>query len=217
VTWNPDNYPTNSTITIELNYVNTTENGGKSAYSSEHTANRYGYVTIETDEDWLQGHSRNNLTLYLVADDPVSDDRVIPIKGSTISMVPKPAEHHPPPPPTPVPNKLGLMVGLPVSLGAIALIALGLCYGMRKNRRIGLGSIMGGRKKGYGVGKSRGQRLGGNRRDNDAIRLGELNDDPDRYTDDPEGMRRQDPDSFQDERMTGEAFRPDVGRMKSWR
>ena len=217
MTWNPTNYPINSTITIELNYVNTTTMGGKSAYSSERTENRYGYVTIEMEDDWLQGHSRNNLTLYLIADDPTSDERVVPIKGSMISLVEKPAEHYPPPPPTPVPNKLGLMVGLPVSLGIVCLIAFGLCFGMRKRRQIGLGSIIGSRKKEYGVGKSRGQRMGGSRRENDAIRLGELDDDPARYTDDPNSMRRPDPELYHEERTRGEAFRPEVGRMKSWR
>ncbi|KAK2768499.1 hypothetical protein FQN54_000354 [Arachnomyces sp. PD_36] len=216
-TWNPDKYPINSTITVELNYANSSGLGGESAYSSLPTSNRLGYVTITMEEDWLQEHDRNNLTLYLIMADETSDKSATFEKGPTISLVNKPIEHHKPPPPTPVPNKLGLMVGLPVSLGVVFIIAIGLCLGMKKRRHIGLGSVMGGRKKGYGTGKSIGQRLGGgSRRQNDAIRLGELEEDPDRYTDDPNAMRRGDSE-YHDERAQGEVFRPDIGRMKSWK
>lgn len=216
VTWNPKNYAINSTMTVELNYANKSSLGGESAYSSPATDNRMGYVTIKMEEDWMQGRSRNNLTLYLIASDATSDQRAKTAKGATISLVTKPAEHHPPPPPTPAPDKLGLAIGLPVGLGVFFIILIGLCLGMRRSRHIGLGSVM-GRKKGYGTGKSRGQRLGGSRRENDAIRLGELEEDPARYTDDPESMQRRDSEQYHDERVQGEVFRPDVGRLKSWK
>lgn len=51
------------------------------------------------------------------------------------------------------------MIGLPVALAFVALVILGLFYGMRKHRTIGLGNIM-SRKRGYGSTKSRRQRLG---------------------------------------------------------
>jgi hypothetical protein len=53
-----------------------------------------------------------------------------------------------------------LLIALPVSLGAVLLIVLGLFFGMRSHRRIGLGSVMGRGRKGYGTGKSRRERMG---------------------------------------------------------
>lgn len=167
------------------------------------------------EKDWLQGKSGNNLTLYLVMDDPTSGDPAVPQKGPTISLAPKPTDHYKPPPHTKA-TTLGLAVGLPVGLGVVFIILIGLCVGMRKRRQIGLGSVMGRNKKGYGSGKSRGERLGRSRRENDAIRLGELEEDPDRYTDDP-NVQRGDPEQYNEERMTGQSFRPDVGQLKTWK
>ena len=83
-----------------------------------------------------------------------------PYKGPSIMITNEPATHYSPPDPTKVPNKEGLIIGLPVSLGFVLLVVVGLYFGMRKQRIIGLGNIMGRRNKGYGTGKSRRQRLG---------------------------------------------------------
>jgi len=167
VTWDPDYYPINSTITIELDYANAT-GGGAVATSLPKTLNNYGYVTITMDSAWLQGLNRKNLTLFIIQLDPTPDHRASTMTGPTISLINKPVTHYPAPPPTSKPNKLGLEVGLPVGLGFVIFVLFGLFLGMRKHRKIGLGSVMGSRK-GYGVGKSRRQRVG----KNGAIRLGE--------------------------------------------
>ncbi|KKZ61961.1 hypothetical protein EMCG_03554 [[Emmonsia] crescens] len=224
VTWDSDAFPPNSTITIGLNYVNSNENEGLSAYTSDRTENSYGFVTIKMDKDWLHGQSRNNLSVHIVEHSPGSNDRAKMVAGPIVSLVPKPGKHHPPPPPTPVPNKMALAIGLPVALCVFFLILLGLYFGMSKNRRIGLGNIMGSRSKGYGGGKSRIERLGGRGRRGSAgaaaaaVRLGELNDG-EQYTDEPRGGTvRADTDIFNEsERTRGNAFREQVSGMKSWK
>lgn len=112
------------------------------------------------DSTWLQGYTMYNLSFYALmfqSSDP--SEKSIPYDGPTITLMNKPPNHYTPPEPTKPPNKLGLMIGLPVSLGFCALVVLGLCIGMRKHRQIGLGNVM-GRRGGYGSGKSKRQRMG---------------------------------------------------------
>ena len=171
MTWDPDYYPINSSITIELNYANVSSAAGLSACMSPKVPNSYGYVTITIDDDWLQGKARNNLTLYIVDDDPVVDQRANIVDGPAISLVHEPAQHYTPPPPTKAPNRLGLVLGLPIGLGFFAIILCGLCIGMRKHRKIGLTNVTGGKIRRYTDQRSRIERLGGSRT-NKAIRLG---------------------------------------------
>jgi hypothetical protein len=101
------------------------------------------------------------LTFYAIMfQDNDASEKANPYEGPTIMITNEPAQHYSPPPPTKAPNKEGLMIGLPVSLGFVFLVVIGLWFGMRKHRNIGLGNIMGRRNKGYGAGKSRRQRLG---------------------------------------------------------
>ena len=102
--------------------------------------------------------------------------------GPIITLTNAPAVHYPPPPPS-NPNKLGIFIGIPVGLGFVALILCGLCIGMRKHRKIDIKGLA-GRKKGYGVGKSRRQRMG----KGGGIRLQEREVNPPRgsiFRDDP--------------------------------
>jgi hypothetical protein len=71
----------------------------------------------------------------------------------------EPPRHYAPPPKNKL-EKTGLYIGLPLGLALVVVVVVGLYVGMRKNRIIGVGSVMGRRGKGYGVGKSRRQRLG---------------------------------------------------------
>ncbi|KAF7586920.1 hypothetical protein BBP40_008012 [Aspergillus hancockii] len=156
-TWNADYYPLNASITIEMRYSNSTT--GDSAFTSERTDNSYGYLPLYIRKEWLQGKRQNKLTLYLVELDPASGTRASVRKGPMITLHPKPTEHYKPSPPMAF-NKAALYIGLPVSLGVVIIVVAGLFFGMRKSRRIGLGSVMGSRGKGYGVRKSKSQRLG---------------------------------------------------------
>lgn len=203
MTWDVDAFTINSTVQVTLDYVNTSDNEGKLAYTSDRTPNKIGFIALKMDKAWLKDEARNNLTLQLINYNLATDDHSIKKQGPTISLTKKPVKHYPPPPPT-KPNKLGLTVGLPVALVVVFAIALGLCFGMRKHRRIGLGNIMGGRKKGY---RGRG------RRPDRSVRLDDL-DDPDRYTDVPD---RSDDRLNDAGRVQGTLFRPDASRLKSWK
>lgn len=76
------------------------------------------------------------------------------------------------------------MIALPIALGCAAFIVLGLFFGMRKHRVLGVGSIYGHRGRGYGERKSRRQRLGVQK---GAIRLEEREVPPGpRYVDEDE-------------------------------
>ncbi len=120
------------------------------------------------DKAWLQGSGRNNLTLTIISLAPNANAKINATAGPVVSLTNRPATHYPAPPTTKAPNRLGLLVGIPVGLCFFVFVLCGLFFGMRKHRKIGLGNVM-GRRRGYGVGKSRRQRLG----KNGAIRLGE--------------------------------------------
>ncbi|KAI9682358.1 MAG: hypothetical protein M1817_000412 [Caeruleum heppii] len=171
VTWDTAVILGNATVVkVLLNYANSS-GGGSQAWESKEQPAALGYVSVQMDDAWRRDQPRNNLTFSMIELIKDATERSRSWGGPTISLIKKPASHYPPPPPTKVPNKLGLTVGLPVILGVIALILCGLCIGMRKTRKIGLGNIM-GRRRGYGVGKSRRQRMRTARRAG-PVRLGE--------------------------------------------
>lgn len=70
----------------------------------------------------------------------------------------KPSSYYRQPPPK-IPTGKTLYIALPTVFGFIILCVCGGCIINRKRRQIGLGNVM-GRRRGYGVGKSRSQRLG---------------------------------------------------------
>ncbi|RAH71604.1 DUF4448 domain-containing protein [Aspergillus aculeatinus CBS 121060] len=214
VTWNADFYPLNAIITIELRYLNSSE--GDSAYTSERIDNSYGYTHIHMREDWLQGKQRNALTLYIIELDAVSDKRASIRQGPTVLLHIRPTEHRKPSPQLSF-NRLALYIGLPVSLGVVVLVVAGLYFGMRESRRIDLGNIIGSRDKGYGIAKSKEQRLGskaGNREES------ETSSGFGRYTDDIDTSMSQilQPEHHGDlEQSASFAFRRDSSKLRSWR
>lgn len=214
VTWNADFYPLNASITIEMRYSNSTV--GDSAFTSEKTDNSYGYLPLHMRKEWLQEKAHNDLTFYLIELNPASGTRASIRKGPRITLHPKPVEHYKPSPPMTF-NKRALFIGLPVSLSVIIVVVAGLFFGMRESRRIGLGSVMGSRGKGYGIGKSKSQRLRKSRSEfyhsNAASALKKYTDDTD------SGLSEvADPDLHSEiERTARFAFRQDSMRLKSWR
>ncbi|KAI9882492.1 MAG: hypothetical protein M1823_005764 [Watsoniomyces obsoletus] len=161
LTWDPSYFLANSTITILLNYAEPDSNGKiNQAWESPRLRNTYGFVAIPMDNNWLQDRSRNNLTLEIVAMDPMPGAQAIRRRGPTISLTKKPP-NHPQPPPRVKTSKLGLYVGLPLALLAIVVILGAVCLGVRRTRRLGFANVMkgAGRRKGYGVGQSHRQRM----------------------------------------------------------
>jgi hypothetical protein len=117
------------------------------------------FVTIKMEKDWLQDFSNNTLEFALVSYVTASDHTRPAFEGPTIYLSEKAATHFKPPPHTKLPDKLSLLIGLPVGLGALLIVLFGLYCGMKKHRHIDVAAIM-GKRKGYGTGKSRRQRLG---------------------------------------------------------
>lgn len=132
-------------------------------------------VTI--DKTWLDGWDKMNLTLFWEAYSTGTDHSTsIQHVSYNVSIIPKPVDHLPPNIHSGKPSKESLIIALPIVLGFVLLVVLGLLFGLRSQRRIGLGNIM-GRRRGYGTNKSRRQRLGIKK---GAIRLEEreIVDDP---------------------------------------
>lgn len=211
VTWNADFYPLNATITIELRYSNSSE--GDSAFTSERTDNSYGYIPLHMRKEWLQDKPRNTLTLYIIELDSISDRRASARQGPTVMLLPKPVEHYKPPPPLPF-NKLALIIGLPVSVGVVILIVCALSIGMWRSRKNGIEHIRAPRNKGYGIGKSKNQRMGGkNAMDEEADALATMK----KYSDANEGMSEiSEPDLYHELYIGNYASGTRVGRLKSW-
>ena len=71
----------------------------------------------------------------------------------------KPSHDSAVPAPTRAPSGQALYIALPAVFGFVVLCVAGGFWWNRKARVVGLGNVM-GRRRGYGVGKSRRQRLG---------------------------------------------------------
>jgi hypothetical protein len=227
VTWNADFFKPNSTMTVKLNYANSSQ---IQAWSSDEINVAWGVTTVEMQKDWLQGYDEYNLTFFaLVYEGGSSEPK--PYDGPNVMLQKAPADHYPPPPTTKMPNKESLAIGLPLGLGFVAIVVVGLFIGMRKKRQIGLGNIM-GRRKGYGSGKSRRQRLGlGGKKG--AIRLQdrEIRNVPDenQYRDNPDAISPAPPRDYHvrepslgslvsdDDRPRGNAFRNEIERQRTGR
>ena len=212
VTWNADFYPPNAIITIELRYSNSSE--GDSAFTSERTDNSYGYVPLYMRKEWLQDKPHNTLTFYIIELDSTSDRRASARQGPTVVLLPKPVEHYKSPPPLPF-NKLALIIGLPVSVGVVILIVCALSLGMWRSRKTGIEHIRASRTKGYGIGKSKDQRMGGRKNtiNEEANALAAMK----KYSDADEGMSEiAEPDLYHELYSGTYASGTRVGRLKSW-
>ena len=217
---------------MELNYAqNDTKDLVKQAWHSPSTQNSYGFVLVTMDGAWLQDLPRNNLTFLLVQKDATPSSQPSFVRGPTISLTKKPVEHLQPSPPNRV-SKLGLAVGLPLSLLVVSVIVLGVLYGIRRTRRLGLASLSVGRRRGgYGIGQSRRERT---RVDKDGVRLDDTShhrhripadtvfhyeDDAGGFTDEPtHGLPIGDPQAGRGKYdVNTNAFRNEIERQRNLR
>jgi hypothetical protein len=152
VTWDSSYFNSNETLYVQANYVNTTRDGPQ-AYSSTPLSNAWGFVSWTIKSDWLKSLPSNNVTLYIVAQGGRS------VAGPTVMVTtsPTPGPYHQPQ--TQPPKGEDLYIALPAVGSFVILCVCGGFIFNRKHRKIGFGNVM-GRRKGYGVGKSRRQRLG---------------------------------------------------------
>lgn len=160
VTWDPAYYSgKNSTIIIQADYVNKSQEAlGTKPFSSPETKTGWGFVPMLVEKSWLQGYSSNNLTLYIMNLDNTVDQSATSLQGPNITVTNKPVNYYHPDK-TKTPSGQSLYIALPTVFGFILVVLVGGFFLNRKHRQIGLGNVM-GRRKGYGVGKSKRSRLG---------------------------------------------------------
>jgi hypothetical protein len=164
VTWDSSYFDSNETVYVQANYVNTTRDGPQ-AYQSAPLSNAWGFVSWTISSDWLKSLSSNNVTLYITA----QGGRSVPGPTVMVTTSPTPEPYHQPP--TQAPKGKDLYIALPAVAGFVILCVCGGFILNRQHRKIGLGNVM-GQRQGYGVGKSRRQRLGLSKKSG-AIRLRE--------------------------------------------
>ncbi|KZF19934.1 hypothetical protein L228DRAFT_285329 [Xylona heveae TC161] len=152
VTWDPSFFTINSTVTIEAKPSGASEDDDKvDTWSSKPSLNIFGHVSLTMTKSIISDNdSERNLTLYLVALDVNGRSPPQTYTGPTVLLVGAKSGHsgsgsHPS-------QGTGLAIGLPIAIIIILLVSIGLYFGMRKHR---------GTRKGYGIGKSRRQRMGG--------------------------------------------------------
>ena len=178
VNWNPDVFALNSTINIVFQDINDTS---KVAWTSPPTPKEAGFTTVTIDKSWLGDWESKNFTLVWIAYAIATSKGDPKHKAFDITIANEPAQHYPAPPPTTMPSKHSLLIGLPIALGVAALIILGLFFGFREQRKLGIKGGIYGRRRGYGTGKSRRERMGLKK---GAIRLDEVAVNPeDEYRD----------------------------------
>lgn len=184
VTWDPTFFKPNTTVKITGSSFNTTTGEVlDQAFEPAEIRAGWSFYAWTVDSSILKSKSASavNITFTIAALQP-GEGAMKPYQGPRVLVTEHPTYHKPPPEP---PSKAALYIGLPTILGFVALLLIGTCLWNRHSRRIGVGNIMGRGRGGYGVGKSRRQRVFGRKNKDQAIRL--MDQDVDRHDDGPEG------------------------------
>ncbi|KAK0753834.1 hypothetical protein B0T18DRAFT_424318 [Schizothecium vesticola] len=162
VTWNPTFFPVNTTVRVVGFYANSTSDPSSpdEAFSSNLLPAAWGFyqwpiaASLYTTPPHLHP-SGVNITLRIAALPPTGGPRAW-LPGPTVLVAPKPT---PPPQKTGPPTGPALYIGLPCVLAFVVLMVGGTCWWNRRERMIGVGNVMGRGRRGYGVGKSRRERV----------------------------------------------------------
>lgn len=147
------------------------------------------------EDSWRKDTRNATMEFVLTSYAPNSQKTAQSVDGPTIFLA-KASSHYPPPQTSKMPDKLSLMIGVPLGVGGLFFVLLGLYFGMRKHRKIEVSNIMERmkRNKGYGGRQSKRQRLGLKK---GAIRLEERElRDPARDYRDADDIRAAPPQDF---------------------
>ncbi|OAA54166.1 hypothetical protein SPI_09100 [Niveomyces insectorum RCEF 264] len=180
ITWDPAYFAApNTTVIVTGNLFNaTTGEVTTQAFASGTLAAAWSFYAWTVDGDLLKGAGRGGVNVS------VSLSYLPPPTGPIVPVAtPEPYRQ----PPAKAPTGPALYIGLPCVLGFVVLVVVGTCLWNRHVRRINLGNVMsrgrygplgGGGGQGYGVRKSRRERMGHSGRvgalhldSKDAIRL----------------------------------------------
>jgi hypothetical protein len=93
VTWDINSLAEkNASVLVMGNYVNASD-GGPQAFQSPTIPNRRGFYALTIERDWLQGHSWNNITLFLYPSNPSADESQS-LTGPTIMVTNRPPTYN---------------------------------------------------------------------------------------------------------------------------
>lgn len=185
------------------NYLNASV-GGEQAFQSDTLSGSRGWYALNVLEAWKQGSKENYIDLFLA---PAAGGKRLPGPRIAIGAAPEEVAFKP----TQVPKGPALYIALPAVFGFIILCVCGGFWWNRHARVIGLGNVM-GRRKGYGIGKSRGERLGMGRKG--AIKLQER-DGGDGAPLDAQPSFRDDTFDFEQEQNRARRRDSDLGSLVS--
>ena len=162
ITWDTSAFTGNASVFVIGNYLNVSV-GGEQAFQSDALSGSRGWYALNVLEAWKQNSKENYIDLFLAT---ATGGKRLAGPRIAIGTAPAEAEFKP----TQAPKGPALYIALPAVFGFILLCVCGGFWWNRHVRTIGLGNVM-GRRKGYGIGKSRGERLGMGRKG--AIKLQE--------------------------------------------
>lgn len=153
VTWDPTFFKSNSTLRL-VGFYNETEE----AFSSDLMPAGWGFYQWKVSDELYKKPAKDSVNITLRIASLPAGSTVNWIQGPTVLVTPSPA---PPMHKATPPQGAALYIALPTVLGFVILVIVGTYLWNRKARRIGLGNIMSRGRNGYGVGKSRRQRMFG--------------------------------------------------------
>ncbi|OHF01145.1 hypothetical protein CORC01_03459 [Colletotrichum orchidophilum] len=162
VTWDPTvlikGNKTNVNVKIQGKSVNGTKVGDVVFNADTDTTNpaSYGYYAWTVSSSLIPS-GQDNATIELLMSYTIDGAAQTDIKGPQVLIAKRPTWH---PEGAKMPKGAELYIVLPTVFGFIIICVIGGCLWNRRTRKIGLGNIMSRSRHGYGVGKSRAQRLG---------------------------------------------------------
>ncbi|KAK7459758.1 hypothetical protein Landi51_00007 [Colletotrichum acutatum] len=162
VTWDPTvlikGNKTNVNVKIQGKSVNGTTVGDIVLNADTDTTNpaSYGYYAWTVSSSLIPS-GQDNATIELLMSYTIDGTAQDAIMGPQVLVAKRPEWH---PEAAKMPKGAELYIALPTVFGFIIICVIGGCIWNRRTRKIGLGNIMSRSRHGYGVGKSRAQRLG---------------------------------------------------------